>query len=764
MKKSMVKPLLIVAGFGLVVLATLCAWNSGNRNMPADVLGTTDPTTLLEIQLDTKKVDLSTKGIYTFTSYGVYSTTTVAINTYWTLANTSLGTLSCGSEKAKTCTFTAGSTDGTTTLTVSRDENGETLEDSATISVAAPVTSPYKDPLPTWAQSQIVWAYNSGLMTGYSDGNFGVSDSLTRGQVVTLLYRLLNTESMLDSTLTKGQSCAVYKDVNSSHYAYTPICYFYYAGWTDTTSSFGPDTAASRGLMSDYVYKVFGTTLNAENTSSLYSSAYNFTDVKSTNTYFDAVTTMSTFGVMTGYGNGQFGVNTNVNRSEAAVILKRLSDLLDTLDVTELVTEDETSLFTTCSNESYVRNELTKLLGTDLSKFELRTFDAAEMENALDDGTIDFVVTQADGVLTAKRLTFTYNPLLADDATVGGEKTKGNSYSTTPLPKELSYEVACDKTAGVCGVLTVLDEAGTQIEGAFMDTESGLSLIEPADNLILMLGGTSSEALAARGCHVIYNSANHIDPLLEEDSCTDEEEATSWLPQIPQAQAEDDDMLEAEIKVRLDSDAEFYKIDEDTIWSRQSSIMAGVNLVYGLVEPTGNANFNIMFKIASQETWLDGYGPTTTDKDDLADELADEDYYMIHHPDPDKNEISVFYVGYDMTTGIAGKAGAIGSFCGEADENRNHPWVQQVADVDGGYQFATFYGRFVVTAHEIGHILNATHGNGIVNTCGVGWWEDLCGSTIMASGAVGGAAPDDRMPFFSPTNSERVRDCVEAEL
>lgn len=771
MKKLMVNPLLIVTGFGLVVLSTLYAWNFGNGNMPADVLSTSsDASTLLEIQLNTEKVDLSTKETYTFTSYGVYSTTTIPINTYWTLANTGLGTLSCNSEKAKTCRFTAGTTDGTTTLTASRDENGATLKDSATISVTAPVVSPYKDTLPTWAQTSIVSMYNAGIMTGYSDGNFGVSDSLTNAQVVTLLYRLLvYTGSIDDADLIKDKNCVVYTDVPKTHYAYTPICYFYREGWTDSTSTkFNPNQMISRGTMSAYVYKVFGSTLDVQNSDSLYSSSYSFTDVKSTSPYYTAVQSLSTAGIMTGYGNSQFGLNVNVNRAEAAVILKRLFDLLNSSEEeTEPMTEidEESSLFTTCSNESYVRNELVKLLGDDLSIFELRTFDAAELEEALDDEEIDFVLAKENGSLTAKRLTFTYDPLLTDDATVGGEKTKGNTYTTTALPKELTYEVACDKTAGVCGVLTVLDEAGTQIEGAFMDMESGLSLIEPADNLILMLGGTSSEASAARGCHVIYNSANHVDVLAGEDSCDEEdEESTSWLLQIPQAQAEDDDMLEEEIKVRLDSDAEFYKINEDTVWSRQHSVMAGVNLVYGFVEPVGNANFNILFKIASQETWLDGYGPTTTDKDDLADELADEDYYMIHHPDPDKNEISVFYVGYDMDTGIAGKAGAIGSFCGEADENRNHPWVQQVADVDSDYQFATFYGRFVVTAHEIGHILNATHGNGIVNTCGVGWWEDLCGSTIMASGAVGGADPDDRMPFFSPTNSERVRDCVEEAL
>ncbi|MFA5842317.1 MAG: S-layer homology domain-containing protein [Candidatus Gracilibacteria bacterium] len=737
--------------------------------MPTDVLGTTaSETTLLEIQLDAEKVDLTTKGTYTFTSYGIYSTTTVPINTSWTLANTSLGTLSCGDEQAKTCTFTAGSTEGTTTLTASQEENETTLTDSATISVTAPVVNPYKDSLPTWAQTSIVSMYNAGIMTGYNDGNFGVSDSLTNAQVVTLLYRLLvYTGSINDSDLTTDKTCAVYTDVPKTHYAYTPICYFYREGWIDSTSTkFNPTQMVSRGTMSAYVYKVFGTILDVENSASLYNSSYSFTDVKSTSPYYTAVQSLSTAGIMTGYGNSQFGLNVNVNRAEAAVILKRLFDLLNASEEEAEPMEEideESSLFTTCSNESYVRNELVKLLGDDLSVFELRTFDADELEEALDDEKIDFVLAKEDGSLTSKTLTFTYSPLLEDDITVGAGKIKGNTYSILDLPKELSYQVACDKTVGLCGVLTILDEEGTQIEGAFMDTESGLSLIEPADNLIRLLGGTESEAAGARGCHVIYNSANHVDVLAGEDSCTTEE-ATAWLPQIPQANAEDDEILEAEIQIMLDSDAEFYKINEDTIWSRQRSILAGVNLVYGFVEPVGNADFNILFKIAGQETWLDGYGPTTTNKVELADEINEDDYYMIHHPDPDKNEISFYYVGYDMDTGIAGRAGGVGTFCGEEDENRIHAWGQQVTDVDGGYQFATYYGRFVVSAHEIGHLLNATHEDALINTCGVGLWEHVCGSTIMASGAAGGADPDDRMPFFSPTNSERVRDCVDDAL
>lgn len=214
----------------------------------------------------------------------------------------------------------------------------------------------------------------------------------------------------------------------------------------------------------------------------------------------------------------------------------------------------------------------------------------------------------------------------------------------------------------------------------------------------------------------------------------------------------------------LDSDATFYTINRRTVWARQESILRGVNLIYGLIEPLGNGNFIVTFPIGGQETWLPGYGPTTTDTDDLTAEINDSDYYMINHPRYQDNEISFFFIGYDIAGGFAGQAGDIGSFCTSSKYDKNHAYGQQVADTSDGYAFSTLYGRTIVMAHEIGHLLNATHGNGIANTCGQGLWTNSCGSTLMRSGAAGGAAPDNRMSFFSPTNSTRVDNCVEAEF
>ncbi|GKH35114.1 MULTISPECIES: S-layer homology domain-containing protein [Lachnospiraceae] len=48
----------------------------------------------------------------------------------------------------------------------------------------------------------ITWANGNGIVTGYGNGKFGPADSLTREQMVTMLYRYANVNSMDTSTAT----------------------------------------------------------------------------------------------------------------------------------------------------------------------------------------------------------------------------------------------------------------------------------------------------------------------------------------------------------------------------------------------------------------------------------------------------------------------------------------------------------------------------------------------------------------------------------
>lgn len=41
----------------------------------------------------------------------------------------------------------------------------------------------------TWYTPAVMWASESGVITGYNDGSFGPADTITREQIVTMLYR-----------------------------------------------------------------------------------------------------------------------------------------------------------------------------------------------------------------------------------------------------------------------------------------------------------------------------------------------------------------------------------------------------------------------------------------------------------------------------------------------------------------------------------------------------------------------------------------------
>lgn len=79
-------------------------------------------------------------------------------------------------------------------------------------------------------------------------------------------------------------------------------------------------------------------------------------------------------------------------------------------------------------------------------------------------------------------------------------------------------------------------------------------------------------------------------------------------------------------------------------------------------------------------------------------------------------------------------------------------------------EFATAYGRMIVMAHELGHMLGALHGRSdqgsdvfAGDTVG---WSRSCGTSLMVSGAAGGVAPEFRKPFFSDDNDDAIVSCV----
>lgn len=432
--------------------------------------------------------------------------------------------------------------------------------------------------------------------------------------------------------------------------------------------------------------------------------------------------------------------------------------LLNNVDDTE---------FEACETDATIRGEIESHLGASLEQYELVLLDNAVLLSNLRQGqTVTLPAINSAGELVTVEVPSLEETVLSPNLTQFILKASNQEFTTTAAEDTDIFRLDCQQGSERCGMIAFLDASGQQLEAAIASSEFGFSLVESVSSLLTNLEGSPVNAEA--GCHIVYNSDFHGALNFEE------------YPQVqgsPQGlfegagqwdQAAASHRLEARIPIILDSDHQFYSTHSSTVWRRQSNIIAFTNLIYGLLEPLSSNNFQILFEIQGQESWLPDFGPSSTDRDVLLDEINDPGYFMLNHPD--NNELSYYFVGYDMTGDIAGKAGGIcnlpdydDTFGSSEEHQDNHAWGQQVADEDGGYAFGTLFGRIAVASHEIGHMLGALHSDGARATDGVcagGSLSGMCGASIMRSGAAGGVAPDFRKPFFTDANDENMVTCV----
>lgn len=80
----------------------------------------------------------------------------------------------------------------------------------------------YKDvSADAWYSDAVIWAYENGIMSGYTNGKFGVNDVITREQIATVLYSYSNKYGVDTSSL---QNLSKYTDASKvSSYAVTPM-------------------------------------------------------------------------------------------------------------------------------------------------------------------------------------------------------------------------------------------------------------------------------------------------------------------------------------------------------------------------------------------------------------------------------------------------------------------------------------------------------------------------------------------------------------
>ena len=436
-----------------------------------------------------------------------------------------------------------------------------------------------------------------------------------------------------------------------------------------------------------------------------------------------------------------------------------------------------------CRNADYVKQQVREALGENLTQFELRSFDTRSFIRGGVTRPLDLVLPNEKNEMVKLRVSVQKFPGRVKDLTAAFLKGGETRARAIKLPREMNFQLGkCQKGNPTCGNLAVV---GKQVEGFVIDKQIGFALFEPVGMLMKRHG--MKRWRGDRSCHIVYN-ANFHGPIPLDDIRGDKQASRSGkqgliltgkqvaqdlrrsLENVGNFLIEPANAMPfpTHIPIKLDSDATFYSLSPGTVWSRQLSVINSVRIIYGLFEPLTNADWSIIFDVEAQESWLPGHGPTTTDRYDLLDEINDPGYYMIHHPD--NNEVSYFFVGYDMSGGIAGVAGGICNYPGyddtfgsDEEHQSNHAWGQQVEDVDSGYEFSTLYGRIIVATHEIGHMLGALHSDGCTGTtcCAAGLFSFMCGNSIMMSAGAGGVAPDFRDPFFTPDNSANIKACVD---
>jgi Uncharacterized protein conserved in bacteria len=87
------------------------------------------------------------------------------------------------------------------TNTKAHDSNTPALEAPALVPLSAPTSAPFTDVVPgSWYEEAVLWAYENNITSGVGDHLFGPNENITRGQVVTMLWRIEESPVMESET------------------------------------------------------------------------------------------------------------------------------------------------------------------------------------------------------------------------------------------------------------------------------------------------------------------------------------------------------------------------------------------------------------------------------------------------------------------------------------------------------------------------------------------------------------------------------------
>lgn len=261
------------------------------------------------------------------TAEGDYVSYTVPMRSTWSIVDgNDLGYFlenDCSNET--TCTYKADMQGGDVTIAI----HASGFTSQATIHIRTPTTpkpvvNPFLDSLPDWAAQAIVDLRNRAIISGYENGNFGAGDTLTRGQLITIIYRTLLNAHLV----SPPKNCSVvYNDIPVGHYAYEAACVFRAQNWTDALSTLEPNDPVNRGETASFISRIFGAdllTAKELRLGTVLAGGPYFSDVPIGNPYYADSAIAKAIDVLRGNPDGTFSPKQILNRAEAATSIWRV--------------------------------------------------------------------------------------------------------------------------------------------------------------------------------------------------------------------------------------------------------------------------------------------------------------------------------------------------------------------------------------------------------------------------------------------------------
>ncbi len=175
--------------------------------------------------------------------------------------------------------------------------------------------TPFKDvDSKKWYYNAVKWAYESGLLTGTSDTEFSPNGQMTRGMLVTVLYRKEGRPVV--------EAANKFQDVNSKKYYASAIVWASSEGLVSgySNGNFGPEDSITREQLAKVLflyakYKGYDVTASAD--------LSGFSDASKVSSYAKKYMQWTVAEGLIQGSNGKLNPQGNATRAEISAILKR---------------------------------------------------------------------------------------------------------------------------------------------------------------------------------------------------------------------------------------------------------------------------------------------------------------------------------------------------------------------------------------------------------------------------------------------------------